>query len=83
MKAFVNWCTSTLYRFRYFGAFWGLLTYSLYALLQGNLDSVDFAWIATGSYTVLCGAGAATRFTKRRIPEGASNVQGPDPSPDQ
>lgn len=53
-----------LYRFRYFGAYVATLAVSLYGLLAERLTSGDFAIVATGTFTVLCGAGATTRFAK-------------------
>ena len=53
-----------LYRFRYFGAYVATLAVALYGLLAERLASADFATVATVSFGVLCGAGAATRFAK-------------------
>lgn len=56
---------SNLYRFRYFLAFVLLLALALLGLLIGKLTSSDFTTLATAAFGVLCGAGAATRFSKK------------------
>lgn len=63
------------YRFRYFGAFLALLVVSLYGLESGKLTSPDFSTTVTYAYAVLCGAGAATRFARKKGNNGAKETE--------